>query len=421
MYQRLDLYPETEAAKFSQRGGIIADGDQITLSAPAGIIYYTLDGSDPREMGGAVHGSAIEYAGPITVNGGTTIRVRVLNGEEWSPIDEGKFNVGVTPASADSLRISEVHYNPALPTVAERDLGYNDKDSFEFLELLNISNETIDLSAVQLQQVVIGANVEGVQFDFADGAISQLAPGERLVVVEDLDAFAVRYGNGIPVAGQFSGGLNNSSETLTLGSGNTVFQQFTYSELWYPSTDGLGFSLEIVDAANSDLDSWNVAQSWQPSGIVGGTPGRAGGPIAGDSNHDGRFDSSDFVVVFQAGEYEDGIPGNSTFEEGDWNGDGDFNTTDFVYVFTLGTYVAAAQPLDPRGEFAGTRLDAGRPVLDRQQRVEAIEVHDEQAQRRRWQDAANAVDSIFDEWHERTVAAPEVPHVTDLENCRGFE
>jgi ELWxxDGT repeat protein len=67
-------------------------------------------------------------------------------------------------------------------------------------------------------------------------------------------------------------------------------------------------------------------------------------PIPGDSNHDGIFNSSDFVEVFKAGKYEDGIPGNATFEEGDWDGNGDFDSGDFVYVFQKGNYVAAAKP-----------------------------------------------------------------------------
>ena len=64
----------------------------------------------------------------------------------------------------------------------------------------------------------------------------------------------------------------------------------------------------------------------------------------GDSNLDGRFDSSDLVRVFQAGEYEDGIPFNSTWSEGDWNGDRDFSTADLVHAFKYGNYdsVAAA-------------------------------------------------------------------------------
>ncbi|MCA9212539.1 MAG: VCBS repeat-containing protein [Planctomycetales bacterium] len=64
----------------------------------------------------------------------------------------------------------------------------------------------------------------------------------------------------------------------------------------------------------------------------------------GDVNNDGVFNSSDFVAVFIAGEYEDDVAGNSTFETGDWNGDGDFDSSDFVAAFQAGTYVATASP-----------------------------------------------------------------------------
>ncbi|MCA9216315.1 MAG: hypothetical protein KDB27_24775 [Planctomycetales bacterium] len=53
----------------------------------------------------------------------------------------------------------------------------------------------------------------------------------------------------------------------------------------------------------------------------------------GDSNLDGEFNSSDFVTVFSAGEYEDNVPGNSTWAEGDWDGNGDFDSSDFVAAF----------------------------------------------------------------------------------------
>ena len=58
----------------------------------------------------------------------------------------------------------------------------------------------------------------------------------------------------------------------------------------------------------------------------------------GDSNLDGEFNSSDFVVVFQAGEYEDGIAGNSSWATGDWNGDFEFDSGDFVVAFQEGGY-----------------------------------------------------------------------------------
>ena len=67
------------------------------------------------------------------------------------------------------------------------------------------------------------------------------------------------------------------------------------------------------------------------------SPGRAPA-LAGDSNHDGFFDSSDLALALQAGEYEDAIDGNSTFEEGDWNRDGDFTSKDFVFAFIVGNY-----------------------------------------------------------------------------------
>ena len=60
----------------------------------------------------------------------------------------------------------------------------------------------------------------------------------------------------------------------------------------------------------------------------------------GDSDLNGVFDSGDFVAVFQAGEYEDGIDGNSTWATGDWNGDTEFNTGDFVDAFQAGGYEA---------------------------------------------------------------------------------
>ncbi len=53
----------------------------------------------------------------------------------------------------------------------------------------------------------------------------------------------------------------------------------------------------------------------------------------GDANLDGEFNSTDFLIVFQAGQYEDGIPGNSGWSTGDWNGDADFDSTDLVVAF----------------------------------------------------------------------------------------
>ena len=58
---RADLYPEIVAPSFSQHGGEIAVGFELDMEAPAGTIYYTTDGTDPREIGGDVAPNALIY------------------------------------------------------------------------------------------------------------------------------------------------------------------------------------------------------------------------------------------------------------------------------------------------------------------------------------------------------------------------
>lgn len=70
--------------------------------------------------------------------------------------------------------------------------------------------------------------------------------------------------------------------------------------------------------------------------------------VPGDANRDGLFDTTDLVLVFQAGKYEDGIEGGTKWEEGDWNGDGEFDTADLVAAFQGGRFEVppAARPLE---------------------------------------------------------------------------
>lgn len=60
----------------------------------------------------------------------------------------------------------------------------------------------------------------------------------------------------------------------------------------------------------------------------------------GDADLNGVFNSSDFVKVFQVGEYEDAAAENSGWGDGDWNGDAEFNSTDFVVAFQDGGFEA---------------------------------------------------------------------------------
>lgn len=372
--RRAGIYPDVDAPEFTvdavrQHGGQISDAAEIGLVVAEGTIYYTLDGTDPRLPGGIFNATAIQHdGGALLLDRSTTIKARAynVNSAEWSALSEAEFRVNTTPADATNLRISELHYHPADSSEAEIAAGFEDADDFEFIELVNISDQTIDLQHVQFVRLLTEEGEQGVQFSFADSELRELAPHERLVVVENADAFAHRYGTEVPVAGQWNGGLNNRQELVTLTAGDTVVHQFLYSDAWHPTTDGDGYSLDVASLEQS-LELWAQGNGWRPSRHNGGSPGRdlsSSTPVVGDSNRDGVFDTADIVLAFQAGEYEDAIAGNSTWEEGDWDGDGDFTTADLVFAFQSGNYVAGAtqrvmsllEPVDTEDSSLKTRL-----------------------------------------------------------------
>jgi autotransporter-associated beta strand protein len=87
-----NLYPNVDAPTFSQHGGNLEDGQEISISAPAGTIYYTLDGSDPRvPVSSAVSATAMTYGDPVVPATNTVIKARVLSGSTWSALTEAGF------------------------------------------------------------------------------------------------------------------------------------------------------------------------------------------------------------------------------------------------------------------------------------------------------------------------------------------
>ena len=268
------------------------------------------------------------------------VRVRYLDGtgrwSHWSEPTEFVAGEALQPADP-GLRISEIHYHPGEPTAAEIFAGFDGADDFEFLELLNVADQPIELSGVELRRTAEG---QGVSFSFADSPFRQLLPGQSVVIVEDAEAFQFRYGDSNVIAGQWSGGLSNSGETLQLFVNATPVLEFAYDDAWYHETDGEGYSLELATPYGTGPGQSGFKEAWRPSVQRGGSPGSIGGALAGDANRDGLFNSSDLIQVFQYGEYEDNRDNNSTWEEGDWNGDGDFDSADTVIAFQLGRYEA---------------------------------------------------------------------------------
>src|SRR4030095_7181356 len=123
---------------FNQYGGIIDAGFQLVITSPAGIIYYTRDGSDPRLRGGGECPSALIYSGPVALTQSTHVKARVLNGTTWSPLSEGEFFVS---QHFTELLLTEIMYNPVGTTNF-------DGDEFEFIELKNVASTPLELSGL---------------------------------------------------------------------------------------------------------------------------------------------------------------------------------------------------------------------------------------------------------------------------------
>jgi hypothetical protein len=204
--------------------------------------------------------TAVAYTGPVVLQDLTTIKTRVLNGTEWSALQEVRFTVG-NPV----LSLSELHYHPANPTPAEMTAGFDDSDEFEFIELMNSGAVTCDLDGLRF--------VTGIEFEFSGSAYTRLAPGQYVLIVRNQRAFEFRYGTGLPVAGEYSRRLDNAGErVVALNSDNEIVFDFTYATQspWPSSPDGMGFSLETT-ALDGDLNS---PELWKPSAAWGGSPGR---------------------------------------------------------------------------------------------------------------------------------------------------
>jgi hypothetical protein len=159
------------------------------------------------------------------------------------------------------LRITELMYHPAPPA---EDSPYTAED-FEYIELKNIGPDPVDLTGVRF--------VVGVWFDFTTSRVTELAAGATALLVRNEAAFTARYGADRPVAGVYTGSLDNGGERVRLlDAENEEILDFHYRDDWYPVTDGPGFSLVIAEETAS-FAVWDTAGGWRASAAPGGSPG----------------------------------------------------------------------------------------------------------------------------------------------------
>jgi hypothetical protein len=215
--------------------------------------------------------SSVMIPGSVVTPGGTyrvRCKMKDTSGRwsHWSSPVQFVAGKPVATGTLADLRITELMYNPA-PS------GTLDGDEFEFIELKNTGDETLDLSNVSF--------TNGIAFDFADSAVTALGAGQFVLVVRNQEAFESRYGSALSslIAGQYEGKLTNSGEQVTLVDyWNGTIADFKYGDgsLWPTSADGGGHSLVPLDSALAEepQGSLNYPGNWRASTYPDGSPGQ---------------------------------------------------------------------------------------------------------------------------------------------------
>lgn len=221
------------------------------------------------------------------VQGGQNVATTVVNDDEWHHIavvfpDGGEWN-------SDVMHFVDGEF--------DEQSGGGDQEVFT-----RIGDDA--------EPVSIGMGFQGDNPTFFPGLLADVR-----IYDEALSADAIRAimsaGGGANIAGDLNGNGELDADdierlSLAIRSGNTDVKYDLDAN-------------SVVD--QNDRSHWisQLRQTW-----------------VGDSNLDGEFSSTDFVQIFTAGKFEQGVP--ATWEEGDWDGDGVFDSSDFVVAFTDGGF-----------------------------------------------------------------------------------
>ncbi|MBN1124796.1 MAG: lamin tail domain-containing protein, partial [Sedimentisphaerales bacterium] len=202
-------------------------------------------------------------------------RVRLSTGEvNFVAMAENRPGQDNSAPLIGPIVINEIHYNPGQET---------DAQEWEFLELTNISTQTIPLQSVATTEVSPGQLVyeiipwritNGVEYTFPLNV--SLEPSQSLVLVRNETAFRAHYPGlptGLQVLEWTAGGLNNTGETVELSMpGDQEYgrdrywirvDRVAYSQdrPWPPAADGTGLSLtkSPFESYGNDPAHWVAA------------------------------------------------------------------------------------------------------------------------------------------------------------------
>ena len=145
----------------------------------------------------------------------------------WSAPLRRVYLVSEAFAGVGDVAVSEINYDPAEPTAAEKaavlEVAATD---FEYVELKNVGSRTVNTFEMKF--------AEGLPFKELKLAPRTLGPGETALVVRRREAFVARYGSAqeAKIVGEWSdGSLNDGGETIQLQARDgSAIQSFVFGD-----------------------------------------------------------------------------------------------------------------------------------------------------------------------------------------------
>ncbi|MFV1883281.1 MAG: lamin tail domain-containing protein [Balneola sp.] len=154
----------------------------------------------------------------------------------------------------DVLVINEISYNPS-----------DDKNGGDWVEFYNPGDATINLDGWYFKD-----EDDSHTYSFPNGV--SIEANDYLVVTNNAAAFSTIYPSVSNALGQFNFGLSGNSDHIRLYNADSLLvDEVRYDDEspWPTEPDGLGFTLELVDAGTDN----SLGENWTSSLTKGGTPG----------------------------------------------------------------------------------------------------------------------------------------------------
>jgi hypothetical protein len=228
-------------------------------TASSGEIYFTLDGSDPRKIGGEISEktSKIGSGESLSISSSVILRARILDSNSWSAESENTFLTQQDDYS--DFQVTELNYHP-LDSIAGTDTIPG--KSFEFIEFKNVSQ----INSINLTGLVIDS---AIYYEFPKSYI--LTPEQFFVVSSKPKSFLKRYG--MNPSGNYQNYLSNGGEQVVVhNANNDIVMDFIYDDdaPWPQNADGNGLTL-VSEELNPTGDPSDYT-FWKEGTAIHGTP-----------------------------------------------------------------------------------------------------------------------------------------------------